>query len=68
VGGPLDGGVTLVGGADTLGGEPGFCRWASALAPAATSWQYAAMLSAPPAASAKAWNATASIRCPLSAP
>ena len=37
--GPLDGGETLVGGADTLGGEPGFCPCASALLPGATSSQ-----------------------------
>jgi hypothetical protein len=38
-GGPLLGGDTEVGGAETLGGDAGFCPWASALLPAATSWQ-----------------------------
>jgi hypothetical protein len=38
-GGPLLGGETLVEGADTLGGDAWLFPWASALLPAATSWQ-----------------------------
>jgi hypothetical protein len=54
---PLAGTETVVEGAELPGVELGAFPWLLALA-AVLAWQNTAILSAPPAAAAKAWNAT----------